>query len=477
VITGKWVFKHKLNPDGTLERYKARWVVRGFNQRAGIDFGETFSPVIKPATIRTVLTLIASKGWPAHQLDISNAFLHGNLRERVYSQQPAGFVDPARPNDVCLLTRSLYGLRQAPRAWFERFVAHVTSLGFLQSLVYSKHGATAYLLLYVDDMILSASTTELLHHIIKRLHDAFAVKDLGPVHHFLGINVRRSATGFFLSQSQYAVDLLERAGMANCKPVPTPADTKPKASTTEGTPIANVTSYRSLAGALQYLTITRPDIAYAVQQVCLHMHAPRDVHMTMLKRILRYIKGTATLGVQLRAITTPTISAYSDADWAGCPDTRRSTSGFCVFLGSSLISWSSKRQTTVSRSSAEAEYRAIANAVSECSWLRQLLGELLCKVPTATVAFCDNISSVYMSRNPVHHRRTKHIELDIHFVREKVALGELRVTHVPSARQLADVFTKGLPSALFFDFRDSLSVTNGDVQTEGGCQRIHVSNG
>jgi hypothetical protein len=430
--------------------------------------------VIKPATIRTVLTLIASKGWPAHQLDVSNAFLHGNLRERVYSQQPAGFVDPIRPNDVCLLTRSLYGLRQAPRAWFERFVAHVTSLGFIQSradtslFVYSKHGATAYLLLYVDDMILSASTTELLRHIIKRLHDAFAVKDLGPVHHFLGIKVRRNATGFFLSQAQYAEDLLERAGMANCNSVPTPADTKPKASTTEGTPVADVTSYRSLAGALQYLTITRPDIAYAVQQVCLHMHAPRDVHMTMLKRILRYIKGTATLGVQLRAISTPTISAYSDADWAGCPDTRRSTSGFCVFLGSSLISWSSKRQTTVSRSSAEAEYRAIANAVAECSWLRQLLGELLCKVPTATVAFCDNISSVYMSRNPVHHRRTKHIELDIHFVREKVAVGELRVTHVPSARQLADVFTKGLPSALFFDFRDSLSVTNGDVKTEGG---------
>jgi hypothetical protein len=207
VITGKWVFKHKMNPDGTLERYKARWVVRGFHQRPGIDFGETFSPVIKPATIRTVLTLIASKGWPANQLDVSNAFLHGNLREQVYSKQPTGFVDPARPNDVCLLSRSLYGLRQAPRAWFDRFVAHVTSLGFTQSradtslFVYHKHGATAYLLLYVDDMILSASTTALLRHLIQRLHDAFKVKDMGPVHHFLGINVRRNSTGFFLSQA------------------------------------------------------------------------------------------------------------------------------------------------------------------------------------------------------------------------------------------------------------------------------------
>jgi hypothetical protein len=483
VISGKWVFKHKMNPDGTLERYKARWVVRGFNQRPGIDFGETFSPVIKPATIRTVLTLVASRRWPAHQLDVSNAFLHGNLQEEVFCQQPTGFADPARPDHVCRLSRSLYGLRQAPRAWFDRFVGHVTSLGFVQSradtslFVYNRHGAQAYLLLYVDDMILSASSMALLQHFVQRLQDAFKVKDMGPVHHFLGINVRRTNSGFFLSQTQYVDDLLERAGMANCKSVSTPADTKGKVSATDGTLIADATSYRSLAGALQYLTITRPDIAYAVQQVCLHMHAPRDVHLTMLKRILRYIKGTAHLGVQLRAITSPMITAYSDADWAGCPDTRRSTSGYCIFLGPSLISWSSKRQTTVSRSSAEAEYRAIANAVSECSWLRHLLGELLCKVPSATVAFCDNISSVYMSKNPVHHRRTKHIELDIHFVREKVAIGELRVTHVPSARQLADVFTKGLPSALFNDFRDSLSVTTAAVETAGGCQRSTYNGG
>ncbi|XP_066310405.1 uncharacterized mitochondrial protein AtMg00810-like [Miscanthus floridulus] len=320
-------------------------------------------------------------------------------------------------------------------------------------------------------MILSASTTALLHHIIARLHDVFAVKDMGPVWHFLGINIRRTTTGFFLSQASYAEELLERAGMANCKPVATPADTKSKASSADGKLIADATAYRSVAGALQYLTITRPDIAYAVQQVCLHMHAPRDIHQTMLKRILRYIKGTMALGIQLRTAPTLTITTYSDADWAGCPDTRRSTSGFCVFFGTSLISWSSKRQNTLSRSSAEAEYRAIANAVSECSWLRHLLGELLVKVPSATLAFCDNISPVYMSRNPVHHRRTKHIELNIHFVREKVAIGELRVTHVPSARQLADMFTKGLPSALFLDFQDSLSVTAGDVQTAGSVSR------
>ena len=240
--------------------------------------------VVNPATIRTVLTLVATNNWPAHQLDVSTAFLHGNLQEQVYSQQPTGFVNPQCPDDVCLLSRSLYGLRQAPRAWFERFVAHVTSLGFAQSkadsslFVYHRNGEMAYLLFYVDDMILSASSTRLLQHVIARLHDAFAVKDMGQVHHFLGISVRRNREGFFLSQGQYAEEILERAGMKNCKPVATPADTRQKASATDGKLIDDSTSYRSIVGALQYLTLTRPDIAYAVQQVCLHMNAPRDVH-------------------------------------------------------------------------------------------------------------------------------------------------------------------------------------------------------
>ncbi|RLM60750.1 putative mitochondrial protein [Panicum miliaceum] len=207
----------------------------------------------------------------------------------------------------------------------------------------------AYLLLYVDDMVLTASSSVLLQNIVDRLKTAFAIKDMGPVHYFLGLDVRRDSTGFFLSQAQYATELLERAGMSNCKPASTLADTKPKTSSTDGTPIQDASSYRSMAGALQYPTITRPDIAYAVQQLCLHMHAPRDCHSAMLKRVLRYIKGMTIHGLQLHASSTPSITAYSDADWAGCPDIRRSRSGFCVFVGDSLVSWSSKRQPTVSR--------------------------------------------------------------------------------------------------------------------------------
>ena len=475
VITGKWVFRHKTRSDGSLERYKARWVVRGFRQRAGVDFTETFAPVVKPGTIRTVLQLAVSRGWPVHQMDVSNAFLHGHLEEQVFCEQPTGFVDASFPGHVCLLSRSLYGLKQAPRAWYQRIAGFLQTLGFSvtrsdASLFVYRHGdTTAYLLLYVDDIILTASSAAVLQQITLRLRDEFAIKDLGALHYFLGIEVVRRPDGFFLHQQKYAHELLERAGMLNCHPVATPVDTKAKVSALEGSPASDAPFYRSIVGALQYLTLTRPDLQYAVQQVCLHMHAPRDSHWTLVKRILRYIRGTMTLGLTLTASTSLEMVAYSDADWAGCPDTHRSTSGYTVYLGDSLISWSSKRQATVSRSSAEAEYRAVANAVAECCWVRQLLAELFIPMPKASVVFCDNISSVYMPSNPVHHRRTKHIELDIHFVREQVALGKLRVLHVPTKQQFADVLTKGLPTTAFQDFRSSLCIRPPDASTAAGC--------
>ena len=233
--------------------------------------------------------------------------------------------------------------------------------------------------------------------------------------------------------------------MSECHSTATPVDTRSKLSATDGAPIADPSEYRRIAGALQYLTLTRPDLAYAVQQVCLFMHDPREPHLALLKRVLRYVKGTLSSGLHLGVGSIQSLSAYSDADWAGCPDSCRSTSGYCVYLGDNLISWASKRQTTVSRSSAEAKYRAMAHVIAECCWLRQLLQELHLSLEKATVVFCDNVSAVYMAANPVHHRRTKHIEIDIHFVREKVALGQVRVLHVPSSHQFADIMTKGLP--------------------------------
>jgi hypothetical protein len=253
-----------------------------------------------------------------------------------------------------------------------------------------------------------------------------------------------------------------------------PVDTHAKLYA-DGVPVADPTHYRSIAGALQYLTFTRPDISYAVQHICLYMHDPREPHLAAMKRILCYIQGTLELGFHLHRTSPVDLTVYSDADWARCPETRRSTSGYGVFLGDNLVSWSSKRQATISRSSAEAEYRAVANGVAEACWLRQLLLELHCPLRRATVVYCDNVSAVYLSTNPVQHQWTKHVEINLHFVRHHVALGEVRVLHVPTTSQYADIFTKGLLTSVFVEFRSSLNVRDALSSDCGGvleCKRV-----
>ncbi|KAK9099594.1 hypothetical protein Syun_026639 [Stephania yunnanensis] len=327
----------------------------------------------------------------------------------------------------------------------------------------------AYILLYVDDIVLTASSHALRCSIMDLLSSEFAMKDLGRLNYFLGIAVTRHKGGMFLSQRKYAEEIIERAGMSSCKPSATPVNTKSKVSATASTVFDDPTLYRSLAGALQYLTFTRPDISYAVQQVCLHMHDPRVDHMSALKRIIRYVQGTLDHGLHLYPSSSSTLVSYTDADWGGCPDTRRSTSGYCVFLGDNLVSWSSKRQPTLSRSSAR------PNIVGWPMWFpnhvgsRNLLLELHCPIKKATLVYCDNVSAIYLSGNPVQHQRTKHIEMDIHFVREKVARGQVRVLHVPSRYQIADIFTKGLPQVLFEDFRNSLNICKPAVSPAGVC--------
>ncbi|GJW26295.1 ribonuclease H-like domain-containing protein [Tanacetum coccineum] len=306
-----WLIRHKYHVDGTLSRYKARLVANGSTQLEGVDVDETFS-----------------------LLDVKNAFLHGDLSETVYMHQPPWFQDSAHPDYVCLLQRPLYGLKQP----FE--------LGFIRM-------DTAYFLLYVDDIVLTASSQALLQHIISSLHQEFSMTEMCSLNYFMGISVTLNSSGMFLSQKKYAVEILERAHMVNCNPSWTPVDTESKLEI-DGDLVSDPTLYWSLAGSLQYLTFTRPDISYAVQQVCLYMHDPREPHFSDLKKILRYVHGTLDYRLQLFSSSTTDLVAYSNADWAGCPTTRRSTSGYCVFLGNNLLSWSFKRQPTLSRSSAEA---------------------------------------------------------------------------------------------------------------------------
>ncbi|GJZ65526.1 ribonuclease H-like domain-containing protein [Tanacetum coccineum] len=463
VVRSMWLFRHKYHSDGLLSRYKAHLVANGRSQQFNVNCDDTFSPVVKPATIRMVLSLALSQNWPIHQLDVKNAFLNGDLSETVYMYQPLGFVDAWFPHHVCRLQRSLYGLKQTPRAWFQRFAGYANKVGLSSSrcdsslFIYQHGSEVAYLLIYVDNIVPMASSTNLLQRIISSLHKEFDMTDLGALNYFLGISVMRDSTGMFLSQKKFALELLDKAHMANCNPTRTPVDTESKLSSDED-PIFDPTLYHSLAGGLQYLTFTRPDISYAVQQVCLHMHDPREPYLAALKRFLRYIRGTLDFGLQLYASITSSLVAYTDDDWAGCPITRRSTSGYYVFLGDNLLSWSVKLQHTLSRLSAEAEYIGVANVVAETDWIRNLLRELHTPLLSATLVYCDNVSAIYMTANPVQHQRTRHIEIDIQFVRDMVARGQVRVLHVPSRYQYADIFTKGLLSALFEEFCTSLSV-------------------
>ena len=424
--------------------------------------------------MRLVLSLAATKGWKLKQLDVKNAFLHGFLDEEVYMAQPQGFLDPVHPEYVCKLERSLYGLKQAPRAWNERFSQFLLSLGFessyADSSLFVKHvgSEVIILLLYVDDIILTGSCDDLVQSVITQLTQEFDMKDLGLLHFFLGLQIDYKPHGLFVHQTKYISEILQKANMADCKPCLTPCHPNQKLLNHGSPSFSNPSYYRSIVGALQYLTFTRPDIAFSVNQVCQFMHFPLEQHFAAVKRILRYLKGSIHLGLCFR-FGPMFLKAYTDADWAGDPNDRRSTTGFVIFLGSNPISWSSKKQHTVSRSSTEAEYRAMATTTAEVVWLQQLLRDLHVSCADPPLLHCDNISAMALATNPVLHSKAKHIEIDCHFVRERVQRGSILLQFVASADQYADILTKGLCSSQFNKFCSNLMLGCSNHGIAGEC--------
>ncbi|KAG8484033.1 hypothetical protein CXB51_023002 [Gossypium anomalum] len=432
----KWLFKIKKNPDGTINRRKARLVAKGCSQVPGCDFKETFSPVVKPATIRAILSVAVTKEWHLRQVDVNNAFLNGDLTDDVYMQQPPGY-EQTGPNGerlVCRLTKALYGLRQAPRAWFDKLKQFLVSASFTMSIsdaslfVRSSSDHILYVLVYVDDIVITGSSVDEINCFVQQLHNMFALKDMGELHYFLGIEVSRFPSGsLHLCQRKYIRELLARSSMTDAKSVPTPMVSSSMLSKDEGDPIADPTEYRSIAGALQYIVLTRPDIAYAVNRVCQFMHAPTTLHMIALKRILWYLCGTLSHGLLFQKSDRLSLIGYADANWGLDFDDRRSTTGYCVYFGHTPISWCSKKQQVVSRSTAEADYRSLAAATSDVTWLVSLLTELQLSSVDLPTVWCDSSSAVAVAANPVLHSKFKHVELDLFFVREKVARGELVV--------------------------------------------------
>jgi hypothetical protein len=381
-------------------------------------------------------------------------------------KQPPGYVDKTRPNYVCKLDKALYGLKQAPRAWYARLSTKLIALGFHASkadtslFYFNKGSVTVFVIVYVDDIIVVSSTPEAISGLLLELKRDFALKDLGDLHYFLGMEVTKVRDGIILSQDKYASDLLKKVNMSSCKPVSTPISTSEKLSAYVGTSLGpnDSTNYRSVVGALQYLTLTRPDISFAVNKVCQFLHAPTEVHWSAVKRILRYVRSNTKIGLKISRCKSLLVSGFSDADWAGSPDDRRSTGGFAIFLGSNLVSWSARKQATVSRSSTEAEYKAVANATAEIMWIQILLKEIGIQAPKAGKLWCDNLGAKYLSSNPIFHARTKHIEVDYHFVRERVMRNLLQIDFVPTGDQIADGFTKPITVRQLENFKHNLNL-------------------
>ncbi|XP_072087345.1 retrovirus-related Pol polyprotein from transposon RE1 [Arachis hypogaea] len=463
-IGNKWVFKVKYNPDGSIERYKARLVAKGFTQVPGIDYRDTFSPVMKLGSLRVVLAVAAAKGWFLKQIDVNTAFLHGDLDEEVYMKPPQGL--DVKAGQVCKLEKSLYGLKQASRQWNTKLKSVLVELGFVQSKAdYSlftkqtESGFTA-LLVYVDDLILAGNNLGEINAVKTVLDDRFKIKDIGDLKFFIGMEVARSKEGILLNQRKYAMDILKDAGFENCKPASTPMDYSTKLSKTEGVPLSDSTEYRKLVGKLLYLTNTRPDISFAIGKLSQYLDHPTTSHLSAVHRILRYIKASPATGIMFSATSDLCATGFADSDWAACPDSRRSVTAYCFYIGTALVSWKSKKQVTVACSSAEAEYRALAAATKEAIWLSFILKDLGMPLTKPISTYCDSQSAIHIASNPVFHERTKHIEADCHIVRDKFQEGLIHLLPISTTEQVADILTKPLPPSMFSTLFGKLGLVN-----------------
>jgi hypothetical protein len=434
-----------------------------------VDFDEGFAPVARMETVRLLLALAAHSGWEVHHMDVKSAFLNGILSEEVYVSQPPGYIIAGKEDAVLKLQKALYGLRQAPRAWYTKLDASLVSLGFVHSplehAVYRRGDNHSYLLIcVVDDLIITDTEVSAIVEFKQQMQKLFKMSDLVLLSYYLGIEVTQSDGKITVCQRSYAEKIVEAAGLGNCNSSRTPIECHLKLKKDDDAAETDKTLYRSVIGSLRYLVNTRPDLAYAVGIGSRFMENPSTTHWGIVKQILRYVQGTLAYGCcYKKGEGTPVLLGYSDSDHAGDHDDRKSTSGVVFFLGSNIITWSSQKQKVVAPSSCEAEYIAAGAAACQGVWLSRLLGDLTGRTPEKFNLLVDNKSAVALCKNPVLHERTKHIDTKYHYIRECIEEGQLDVEYVRTEEELANILTKALGFVKFIELRRLLGITTVQV--------------
>ena len=463
IIGTKWVFRNKLDEHGIIIRNKARLVAKGYNQEEGIDYEETYAPVARLEAIRMLLAYASIMNFKLYQMDVKSAFLNGLIQEEVYVEQPPGFEIPDKPNHVYKLQKALYGLKQAPRAWYERLSNFLLEKDFSRGKVDTtlfikrKHNDILLVQIYVDDIIFGSTNDSLCKEFSLDMQSEFEMSMMGELKYFLGLQIKQTQEGIFINQSKYCKELIKRFGMDSAKHMSTPMSTNCYLDKDESGQSIDIKQYRGMIGSLLYLSASRPDIMFSICMCARFQSNPKQSHLSAVKRIMRYLLGTINLGLWYPKNSTCNLIGYSDSDFAGSKTDRKSTSGTCQFIGSALVSWHSKKQNSVALSTAEAEYISAGSCCAQILWMKQQLsdyGIILDRIPIK----CDNTSAINLSKNPVQHSRTKHIEIRHHFLRDHVLKGDCVLEFVDTKNQLADIFTKPLPKEVFFSIRRELGL-------------------
>lgn len=457
-INNKWVFKQKPN-----NLYKARLVAKGCSQKYGLDYMETYSPVAQFKSIRLIFGVVATNKMKLAQFDVKTAFLNGDLQEEIYMVQPPGYEDGTER--VCRLNKAIYGLKQAPRNWNKKFVNVLQEFGLEQSrndpcVFFRNNQIKLVLVIYVDDGLIASNNEKEIENLLEHLNKNFDMKQ-EPVQNYLGIEIRLKRTGkIFIKQEKYINKILEKFNMKECKPVSTPGPTKSLENLNDKPTRA---PYREAIGSLLFLaSVSRPDIAFATNLLSRHMENPSESHWEMIKRIFRYLKGTQDYGLVFdEDLEGVRMTGYSDADFAGDVEIRKSTSGFVLTYNNTPISWYSKKQSVVALSTAEAEYVAAVEAIKEMIIVTRLGEELeICQNPYLLKV--DNQSAIKMLKDETSQKRTKHMDVRFRFLEEKL-LNEFKVEYIETEEQLADIFTKPLSSTRFEKLRRNLNIKQEGV--------------